>query len=194
MAIVVLGICGCGSAPYMDLRHPIYLVPDKSLWSGCDQNPEGNTACRATRFQRVKEGVNQWFDYFDEDNRPRVVIISSKKGLPAKRVNEIIYLKIKTGRCGKEKSGRNFAACYNWAPFSSPEIVFDRPDLVTPHLMAHEFGHALGRRGHNDVPEGEYSVMSYKLPTNVLLRDIKIMCRLHHECRMEKRKQHRRNP
>jgi hypothetical protein len=91
-------------------------------------------------------------------------------------------LRIEAGNCGKDKLKRNNAACYRR---SVPEIVFDNPSVITPRIMAHEFGHALGRDD-NDVPEGTGSVMSYKKPSRVLPRDIEMMCRLHRECRMVK--------
>lgn len=183
IAIAVFGICSCARAPYFDLRHPVYMVADKSLWSGCgEKDSAGYETCRAFRVKQIYSGLSQWFDYFDKANRPLAVIVYSEEELPANRVNSVIYLKIKAGCCGK-----GYAAHYDRWPVSSPEIVFDRSFWITPRLVAHEFGHALGR-GDNDVPEGTYSVMSYKMPTFVLPRDIKMMCRLHHECRMVKRK------
>ncbi|TSC83934.1 MAG: hypothetical protein G01um101413_737 [Parcubacteria group bacterium Gr01-1014_13] len=187
IAIALVAICSCGGVPYFDLRHPIYMVTEQSFWSGCEQDPTGYEACRASRVQQINDGVKQWFDYFGKANHPRAVILYSKNNLPSNRVNEdVIYLKIEAGFCGEGSF-----ACYAYgassSSYSSPEIVFDNSFTITPRRMAHEFGHVLGRDD-NDVPEGTGSVMSYKLPTVVTPLDIEMMCRLHHECRMVKRK------
>jgi hypothetical protein len=181
--------CSCAKAPYFDLRHPIYMVTDQSFWSDCPDDPDDPDdyeVCQTFRVKQIKAGVDQWLNYFDKANRPRAVIVFSKKKLPLNRVNVAIYLKIEAGFCGKGNS-----ACYAWGAsspsFSSPEIVFEDSSWITPNRMAHEFGHVLGRND-NDVLEGTGSVMSYKVKTDVSLLDIEMMCRLHGECRMVKRK------
>ena len=94
-----LVICSCGSSAqsfdwrpsviripflpsYLDLRHPIYMVTDKSFWSGCDKDPAGDKLCRAVRVTQIKEGVNQWFDYFDKADRPEAILVFSEAELP----------------------------------------------------------------------------------------------------------------
>ncbi len=185
IAIVLVVICSCARAPYFDLRHPIYMVADKSFLSGCEKDPAGHEACRAVRVKKIYAGLSQWFDYFDEANRPQAVILSSKKELPSNRANnDVIYLKIEAGFCGNGN-----AACYAYgassSSFSSPEIVFEKSSEIAPRMMAHEFGHVLGRED-NDVPKGTASVMSYKMQIDVSPLDIQMMCRLHRECRMLK--------
>ncbi|TSC83935.1 MAG: hypothetical protein G01um101413_738 [Parcubacteria group bacterium Gr01-1014_13] len=197
IAIGLFLVCGCSStqhpdlrpsvfrtsALYLDLRHPVYMLADKSLWLGCDKDPAGDDICRALRVKQINEGVQQWFDYFDKADRPEVAIFFSEEELPSNPKNRVIHLGIDPGgECGKEKLGGSYVACYR---HKIPEIVFDGSSRITPRIMAHEFGHALGRDD-NDVPEGTGSVMSYKTPTNVLPLDIEIMCRLHFECRMVK--------
>jgi hypothetical protein len=185
IAIAVLGICGCGIGPRFDLRHPVYMVTEKSFWSGCDKDPIGSDACRNSRISQVKAGVNQWFDPFDEAFRPQLFIFYSKDKLPRNRdrTNEVIYLKIESGNCGYIAGGKRKAgACYGRDHLLSKlYIVFEDASNILPQAMAHEFGHALGRDD-NDVPKGTGSVMSYDTPTNVLLMDIEMMCRLHREC------------
>jgi hypothetical protein len=171
--------------PYLDLRHPIYMVTDKSFWSGCEKDPAGDKLCRAIRIQQIKEGVAQWFDYFDKADRPEISLVFSEEELPSNLKNRVIHLGIDPGsQCGKETLGKGSIACYR---HRIPEIVFQGAGWITPRIMAHEFGHALGR-GDNDVPEGTSSVMSYKKQSKVLPLDIEMMCRLHVECQMVKRK------
>ena len=189
IAIVALGICSCAfrSGPYIDLRYPVYIVAEQSFWSGCEEDLASEDACRQSRIAQVRSGINQWFDPFEETDRPQAVILDSKDKLPWRSVNEAIYLKIEKGNCGKDARGKKKAgACYGRDNFFSPlYIVFESSIQIRPQVVAHEFGHALGRDD-NDVPEGTGSVMSYDTPTNVLLMDIKMMCRLHRECGMAK--------
>ncbi len=199
-AIAFVVICGCAKAPYvnqhhpddvpstyMDLRSPIYVVVKKSFFSGCEINHADEEACRSHRISQINEGFRQWSDYFDKDARPRIVIVRSKKSLPAKLVNRPIYLRIEADFCGVDDTGRNYAACYRSSAHLALEIVFDNSSTINPRRMAHEIGHALGRKDH-DVPAETGSVMSYTKRTPVLLSDVKMMCKLHHECRMVKRK------
>jgi len=167
----------------MDLRHPVYMVTDDSFWSGCEDYAFGYEACRESRERQIYAGVHQWFHYFDATNRPRVVIVHTVDELPLYMFNDVIHLQIQKGACG----GKGFAACYNWEPFSYPKIVFESSNQIIPRIVAHEFGHTLDRDD-NDVPAGTDSVMSYEHPTFVLPLDVKMMCRLHHECRMVRRK------
>lgn len=173
------------TTPYLDLRHPIYMLAGKSLWLGCEKDAIGYEPCRAFRLKQINEGVDQWLDYFDKADRPRAAIIFSEDELPSNLENRVILLGIDPGgECGKHKLGEGYIACYR---HRIPEIVFHSSSHITPRIMAHEFGHALGRDD-NDVPEGTGSVMSYNKPTKVLPIDIEMMCRLHSECRMVKRK------
>lgn len=185
-------ICGCAAkAPYFDLRHPVYVAADKSFWLGCEGDTVGDKACRQYRVEQIFAGFNQWFDYFDKDNRPRAVFVHSKKNLPKNPVNNVIHLGISELFCGKIPEKDTWAgACYAWRKqtwFSSgsTRIVFKKIDYITPRIFAHEFGHALGRDD-NDVPEGTGSVMSYEIKTTVTPLDVKMMCRMHRECHMVK--------
>ncbi len=177
IAIALATVCSCARPPHIDLRHPIYMVTDQSFWSGCNKYPAGYKACRAFRIKQVNDGINQWFDYFDRATRPRVTIVSSEKELPFGAVNEAIRLRIEAGFCDKGK-----AACYVYGPFSLPEIVFVDPSGITPILVAHEFGHALGL----DHVSITGSVMFFQPYVPVTLSDIKTMCKLHRECQMLK--------
>ncbi len=177
-AIAVLGFCGCASiytAPYMNLRHPIYMVTDPSFLTGCENDPAGYEACRMMRIRQVNNGVNLWFNHFDVATRPKVVIVNSEKELPAKLFNQVIYLKVEQGAC--TENGKEHPACYDW----ESNIVFDKPNNITPFLSAHEFGHVLGR-SHRDTPKEIASVMSYDIPSYVVPVDIDILCSIHSEC------------
>lgn len=206
MAIVVVGICGCAkpshidsyrytpphsdllhpALPYFDLRYPIYLVTDKSFLSGCEHDVTGYKTCRADRVKIIYEGINQWFDYFSQAIRPQVVVVFSEEQVPEHLINDVIHLGISASFCGKDFYGKDDAgACYSRSPLA--RMVFKNAFQIKPRLTAHEFGHVLGR-GDNDVRKGVKSVMSYDHPTPVLLLDIKMMCRLHRECRMVNRK------
>ena len=132
-----LVICSCGSSTqsfdlrpsvirtpflpsYLDLRHPIYMVTDKSFWSGCDKDPAGDKLCRAVRVAQINEGVGQWFDYFDKADRPEAVLVFSEDDLPSNLKNRVIHLGIDPGGdCGEV--GKAYAACYR---HRIPEIVF----------------------------------------------------------------------
>lgn len=181
--IFLAAICGCRSSasyPYMNLRHPIYMVAEKSFWSGCDKDPIGEEECRKLRVAQIYAGVNDWFRYFDKTTRPRV-IIASKKELPSRSVNQVIYLKIKKGLCN-DKDGQH-DACYHIGHRARPEMVFDDSSHIYPSMVAHEFGHILGRN-HDDFPQ---SVPSIMLPfvlhsSQVLPEDIEFVCKLHSEC------------
>ena len=185
IAIAFVVVCGCAKFQYLDLRYPVYIVVDKSFWSGCEDEPDGAEACRVQRIKRFSDGVNKWFEPFDKANRPKAVILFSSKKLPSNRVNGVIYLKIDSNFCGEDA-----VACYQRMSilFSGARIVFDNADDITLRVSEHEFGHALGRND-DDAPEGVKSVMSYDNPSDILPLDIKMMCKLHHECRMVKRKQ-----
>lgn len=165
---------------YFDLRYPIYMVIDQSFWSGCEKDPAGDKACRALRLKNIHAGVNQWLDYFDKTARPLVPIFSLGEQPPANRVNKIVRIRLLPDYCGKEA-----LACWSeWA--NPPNIVFVHSQWITPRIMAHEFGHVLGR-GDNDVPKGTSSIMSYDNQKVVEPLDIKMMCALHRECRMGKK-------
>lgn len=176
-AIVILGICGCAKAPYFDLRHPIYMVTDQSFWSGCETDSIGDEVCRKFRVAQVNAGIDDWFRHFDEAGRPQAVIVGSKAELPQGRVNkQVIYLKI-------DAVGSGNSAYYRWKPGSSPVIVFDNPYYISPTIVSHEFGHALGL-DHKDLLDGISSIMLpvVKVTDYVLPADIDLLCRIHAEC------------
>ncbi len=179
LAAVLFVVCNCSRPPYFNLRKPIYLVTHQSFWSGCEVDSESEMECRSYRVAQLNAGIAQWLDPLKDTLHSQAFIFLSEEQVPPKRVNSIIYLRVQSGFCGK-----GHGACYAWALSShspSVEIVFDSPSEIMPRVMAHEFGHVLGRDD-NDVPKGVGSVMSYTIKTNVSPLDIKMMCRLHHEC------------
>ncbi len=162
---------------YYDLRQPIYLVVDESFWSGCEKD----AVCRASRIRQIHGGIDEWIDYFDGASRPQVLIFSSEDKLPEEGVNKIIHMQLQPDICGKTA-----LACW-FAHTKPPKIVFAHQQWITAQIMAHEFGHVLGRDD-NDVPEGTKSIMSYQTQKVVEPLDFEMMCKLHAECPAMKRK------
>lgn len=183
--LLAMFMWGCGGTSYVDLRQPIYLIPRKSFWSGCETDPAGYKSCRLDRIKQARAGINEWFNYFPKGHRPVAIIVASEKNIPPHPINAPIYLAIGQNICTKDGS----VACYGWWQRES-EIIFISAEFISG-LMGHEFGHALGRDD-NDVPEGTESVMSYRLPTTVTPLDIRMMCKYHFECRMVKQKPRRK--
>lgn len=178
---VFLGLVGCSAtAPYVDLRHPVYLVTDKSFFAECEKYSDGPAACKEKRIHEVRRGVNGWYRHFAEPTRPKVFIVASENEIPPDAFNEPIYLRIDKDRC-KEGGASDPAACFIFGHNILSSIVFESPRFISPFIAAHEFGHALGRDD-NDVPVGIGSVMSYAIPTYVLPIDLEKMCALHAEC------------
>lgn len=177
--IIFLGLGGCYTQPYMNLRQPIYLVTDHSFFSDCQDNPKGPAACKEQRILEVKKGVNDWFKHFQESSRPEVIFVASGDNVPDDSENKPIHLRIQSGYCGSD--GEAHPACYHHSYDSDPAIVFDNYAEITPLMSAHEFGHALGR-DNDDTPEEIGSVMSYSVPTYVLPIDIQLVCDAHDEC------------
>jgi len=174
---------GCLERPHLDLGEPVWFVADESFYLGCDNDPAGYMACYAVRNHLIHQGVNEWFEYFPEANRPVALILWPEENVPNGAANELIRLKIEKGACDKPDDPH--PACYRWSQDSRgrnrpPEIIFDHPDAINPSMVAHEFGHALGRDD-NDVPEWQYSVMSYTRPFYVAPVDIDLLCALHPE-------------
>jgi hypothetical protein len=171
----------CCKSSFVNLREPIYLVADQNFWSGCRNHSDGNNACRRLRIEQISNGINEWLNYFDESDRPQLIIAYSSDELPSRMANTPIHLQIRKDYCGQTDKKIAYPACYKDHPGWPPAIIFDSPEEITPHI-AHEFGHALGRN-HNDMPEDVYSIMSYTLQAfHVLPLDIKIMCKTHTEC------------
>lgn len=191
IAIALAAMCSCVKVPYFRLDKPFYFEADQSFWSGCNKNYPHYEDCREYRIKQIYAGINEWFKYFDKADRPQVVVILSEKQLPAHLVNSVIHLKISGDLCEKW-----MAACYQghkfiWSSVIKISVVFKTAAEIIRDSIAHEFGHALGRKD-NDVPEGVDSVMSYTHPTSVTYLDFKMMCKLHYECRMMKRKHKKR--
>ena len=172
-----MALFGCGNLSYINLREPIYLFPQKSFWAGCEYSPFGYKLCQSRRINQVYNGINEWFQYFDKANRPRVIMVFSVGSIPFNVKNKPIYLRIGESKCSGEA-----AACYHYRWWKELEIIFTSAQYIDT-TMSHEFGHVLGRDD-NDVPEGVVSVMSYNHSSKVTPSDFKMMCALHRECRM----------
>ena len=185
-AITLFG-CGDNSYTYMDLREQIYLVPRKSFWDGCEQDPRGYQACRHWRIGSVYRGVNEWFKYFDKESQPQVVVVDSILDIPWYAKNKPIYLSVDKNFC-KKALGFDCEACYyySWHHRKEIKIVFVSANTIDL-FMDHEFGHALGRND-NDVPEGTISIMSYSNPGPVSLPDVAMVCQKHRECQLRREK------
>jgi hypothetical protein len=171
---------GCTDS-YVDLREPIYLVIDPSLFTGCEYDPEKEEDCRESRIKKINDGADEWFKHFAEATRPKVEIVYSEADLPLYPINDPIYIKVKKNYCGVGFF-HTIVACYEDASWALPVIVFVLPENIDSRIFAHELGHAFDR-GHWDTPENVYSVMSYNdISDHVLPIDIKLLCKTHREC------------
>lgn len=182
ICLTSLDYTGIGPNFFFDLRKPTYFMVTGNFWLGCEKDPTGYEACRKHRIEQVLGGFNEWFNHFDEDTRPKAIIVFSPAELPDDQAYNLIYLSIeKEGFCGMATSKITAAGCY---VRKSHTIVFNLPENVTVYVVAHELGHAFKRSSnHNDMPKGTYSIMSYDdIPDHVLPIDIKLLCKIHPEC------------
>ncbi len=175
--IFFLWLGGCIPKQHIDLRRPIYLITDPSLFSGCKKDIKGPAICKEWRLYQIRKGVNNWFKHFDEPMRPRVFIVPSHDDVPVDATNTVIHLQISKDYC----ESFNAAACYHYKYRNESLIVFVSWKDITARVFAHELGHAFGRE-HDDTPEEIGSVMSYSVPTYVLPVDITLLCQMHDEC------------
>ena len=129
----------------------------------------------------------QWLNYFEDDVRPSVGIVSDVGDVPYRSVNAPIHLSVQKGGCdeyvGKNK---NFLACYSNGGFmSDPNITFTAamPENIAYYVVSHEFGHALGMDHYNSA-DGTPSIMSESVPIggSVLPADMDKLCQIHKEC------------
>lgn len=173
------GLIGCDYRPYMDLNKPIYMITDPSLFAGCEESDDGVEACREERLQIVRNGVDDWFDHFNESSRPQVILVASRREVPVDARNTPIHLRISPGACD-DSCGKHWA-CFQYGYNQQPAMVFEDVKYLTPRMAAHEFGHVLGV-DHEDVPEGRNSVMTRNPSAYVVPLDIDILCQIHDEC------------
>lgn len=171
---------GCVAQQHMDLRQPMYLITDRSFFSGCKNDRKGPAICKEWRLYQVRIGINDWLKHFDEPMRPQVIYLSSHDDVPEDAENTVIHLRVSKGFCD-DGVPPEAAACYQYLYRGESVIVFDEGEFINARTVAHEFGHALGRE-HWDTPEDIGSVMSYSVPTYVLPIDITLVCQLHEEC------------
>lgn len=181
--------------PFIDLRHPVYLITDKSFFLDCEKESAlicvndlacALADCQKRRVDEVKKGIDDWFKHFAEPTRPRAFVFASRDDVPKGEKNSPIYLRIVYGICDDRNGGKS-AACYSSKDGSDPAIIyFDEPGTVYALIMAHEFGHALGYN-HRDVPktrQGLVESIMTPVPTaeTVLPWDLAVVCKIHAEC------------
>src|SRR3989344_4603723 len=65
LTIAVRSITIGMASPPVDFLHPIYLVPDESFYSGCENisSVGGAEACMVAREHSVQVAIHQWLDY-----------------------------------------------------------------------------------------------------------------------------------
>ena len=181
LAVVIRGEVDRMKDKTVDFRYPIYIVPDKSFWSGCqDPSIANGKICRSSRMAAIKDGTNEWLRYFPKNTRP-VVSIVEKQDLPAKPKNHPIYLMVDHSGCKEAEIPKDLIllACYK----SSSEIVFIKSDNITSRLVAHELGHAFGI-DHTVLlnPDGSHTIMSEPIKSDyVTFIDILFLCGRHPE-------------
>ncbi len=161
---------------YQNLKEPIYLVLEDSLWTDCNKRTASPT-CRQDREATFRAGADEWFKHFDELHRPKAVFVSSADDVPTDAINKPIHLSMKDSGCilGQEKT--KDPACFFSGP-DYPKIVFAESAAFTIPTMAHEFGHALWLN-HRDT----FSIMNPNGKGNrVLPIDMITLCALHDEC------------
>lgn len=183
------------SRPFIDLRHPVYLITERSFFLGCDKEPALICAndpvcaladCRKRRIRAVLDGIDDWFKHFAKPTRPRAFVVASRNNVPWDAENPPIYLRIAPGICNDGSGGRS-AACYSAKYKQDPAaIYFEDPSEVYALIVAHEFGHALGYN-HRDVPKNAKGYKeSIMMPTPsaevVLPWDLEVLCNIHPEC------------
>lgn len=174
---------------YLDLREPIYLVLEESLWSECDNYLRSTADCQNDVEVAVRAGIDDWSKHFYKPYQPDVVIVFSQEDVLADTVNTPIHLSMEEGvcdeiilqkkidSCASASNKTEFAACYI-VNSNSVKIIFNDQTAIRGPTMAHEFGHALGL----DHRLTTFSIMSYGKGNRVLPIDMITMCELHKEC------------
>ena len=176
--VAVMSLVGCDSFPYMNLEEPICLVATESFFVGCDKDPAMEVECRESRLEVVRSGTAEWFDFFQEETRPSVLIVESEDELPSGLVNTLVYLRVDKDLC----EAPNALACYHKDLCADPDIVFVTEERIRNIVLAHEFGHVLGL-DHYDGLEGMPSIMSAgNKAQHVQSDDIDRVCEIHAEC------------
>ena len=179
-ATLCMWLFGCVRFPQMDLRQPIYLVLDDSLFVYCKDSPIEAGICRAYISSQIQQGAWQWSRFF-AGNLPLFIVVDSS-GRPAQTINPPVEIRVQPKVCG-ETVQDPVDACYI-APgyFANPAIVLTDLANLHPALIAHELGHVLaGNVSHynSDLP----SIMQDgSLVEEVQARDVDWMCNFHAKC------------
>lgn len=172
--VVFSGLFGC-ERPHFDLRQPIYLVADDSLWDGCETDPAGYVACQQGREEMIYNGIGMWAEHFAEATRPKALLVYPEANVPADAVNEPIHI----WRGDTSSCHGPWGACYQWGPMRKTGIVFHHPTDLTPAIVAHEFGHAIWMDGHI---HDRLSVMDPAASFYVTPLDMSEMCAVNGTC------------
>lgn len=172
---------GCVHFPQMDLRQPIYLVLDDSLFVYCKGTPAEVGECRAYISSQIQVGVWQWQQFF-VGSLPLFVLVTAVSQVPANAINLPVEIRVWPKVC-KETAQNPVDACYI-APgyFTNAAIVFSRLANLRPALIAHELGHVLvgnARHYNSNLP----SIMQDgSLAEEVQARDVEWVCSFHAKC------------
>lgn len=166
-------------ANYQNLRGPIYLVLEPSLFKDCDKNPATASTCRQGREFIFEAGINDWFKHFAESDRPEAKIVYSPEEVPANSVNRPIHVSMDENGCHLEDKEQHPACFYSDSQY--PKIVLTESAAFTIPTASHEIGHAFGLNHPED--EKTYSIMSpHGKGNRVLPIDMVTLCALHNEC------------
>ena len=180
-ATICVWLFGCVRFPQMDLRQPIYLVLDDSLFIYCKDSPAEISECHTYISSQIKAGAWQWSQFF-AGNVPLFIVVDSSGRLPAKTINPPVEIRVQSKVCG-ETAQDPVDACYiGVGYFASATIVLT--DLANLHsaLIAHELGHVLAGNVSHYKSYLPSILQVGSLVEEVQAREVDWICSFHAEC------------
>ncbi len=166
----------------LDLREPVYLVPDESFFAGCDSRYSiDEMTCRQSRINTVEVAVESWQKRLPVSSSNISVVVV--EDAPALLHNRLVHLSVRANGCSEVHlpATLTLLACYK----RYGEIVFLSVENITLKVTAHELGHAFGldHFGDNIVNSNcQKPIMSEPIGSDrVTTVDVNELCRLHPE-------------